>query len=416
MANNMANNDVEVAVIGGGAAGIAAARQLHDAGISTLILEARPRLGGRAWTMFAPLGEAIDLGCGWLHSANRNPWTGIAEHQGRTIDRTRPPWTRTSREDRFPIAEQKEFAKAQQEFYERLEKMTRSAPDAAASAALQPGNRWNALINAVATYISGAELDCVSMVDIDRYGDSQTNWRIVEGLGVTIAAHGADLPMALECPVTQIDHSALRPKIETTKGIVKADRAIVTLPSNLIAQNEDLFFPKLPGKIEAACGLPLGLNDKLFLSLDFAEEFETDSRIFGCTDRTATATYHLRPFGRAMIEAYFGGTLARDLETGSERAFFDFASGQLTDLLGSAFARRIRPIHIHRWGLDPFSRGAYSFAVPGKADCRAALAQPLDGRLFFAGEATSREDYSTAHGAYLSGVAAADDVVLARPR
>jgi monoamine oxidase len=117
-----------------------------------------------------------------------------------------------------------------------------------------------------------------------------------------------------------------------------------------------------------------------------------------------------------MIEAYFGGTLARDLETGGERAFFDFASGQLTDLLGSAFARRIRPIHIHRWGLDPFSRGAYSFAVPGKADCRAALAQPVDGRLFFAGEATSREDYSTAHGAYLSGVAAADDVVLARPR
>ncbi len=412
----MANNDVEVAIIGGGAAGIAATRRLHDAGISCLLIESRPRLGGRAWTMFAPSGDAIDLGCGWLHSADRNPWSEIAAHQGRTLDKTQPPWSRPSREDRFPLSEQRDFAQAQHAFYERMEKLAGSGPDVPASSALEPGNRWNALINAIGTYIAGAELDRVSLVDMDRYGDTEVNWRVVEGYGLTVASHGADLPIALECPVTRIDHSAHRLKIETTKGTIKADRAIVTLPSNLIADDPDLFSPRLPKKTEAARGLPLGLNDKLFLSLEFADEFEKDSRIFGCTDRTATATYHLRPFGRAMIECYFGGTLAHDLEAGGERAFFDFASKQLTDVLGAAFARRIKPIHVHRWGLDPFSRGAYSFAEPGKADYRTLLAQPVDGRLFFAGEATSREDYSTAHGAYRSGVAAAELLLLARPR
>jgi monoamine oxidase len=411
----MANGDTEVVIIGGGAAGIAATRHLYDAGMSCLLIEARPRLGGRAWTVFDPTGCPIDLGCGWLHSADSNPWVQVAEAQGRIIDKTSPPWSRPSREDRFALSDQRDFSQAQHAFYERLEAAAKSGSDAPASSALEPGNRWNALINAIGTFISGAELDRVSIADIVRYGDSEVNWRVADGYGVTITAHGADLPLMLECPVTLIDHSALRLRIETTKGIIKADRAIVTLPSNLIAENEDLFFPKLPKKADAARRLPLGLNDKLFISLDFADEFEKDSRIFGSIDRTATATYHMRPFGRPMIEAYFGGTLVHDLESGGERAFFEFASGQLVSILGTAFARRIKPIQIHRWGLDPFSRGAYSYAQPGHADCRSMLAAPVDGRLFFAGEATSRADYSTAHGAYSSGIAAAEALTAARP-
>jgi len=63
----------------------------------------------------------------------------------------------------------------------------------------------------------------------------------------------------------------------------------------------------------------------------------------------------------------------------------------------------VKPLKLHRWGVDPFSRGSYSYALPSKADCRAELAAPVDNRLLFAGEACSRSDYSTAHGAYLMG-------------
>ena len=71
----MASSDTEVVIVGGGAAGIAAGRRLDDAGVDCLIVEARPRLGGRAWTISDGSAFPIDLGCGWLHSADRNPWT-----------------------------------------------------------------------------------------------------------------------------------------------------------------------------------------------------------------------------------------------------------------------------------------------------------------------------------------------------
>jgi monoamine oxidase len=112
-----------------------------------------------------------------------------------------------------------------------------------------------------------------------------------------------------------------------------------------------------------------------------------------------------------LIECYYGGSLAEELERGGPGAFFEFAKDELVNLLGNDFAKRIAPVAMHSWGTDPFAGGAYSYARPGYADCRAVLAAPVDGRLFFAGEACSIEDFSTAHGAYLTGVAAARDVL-----
>ena len=188
------------------------------------------------------------------------------------------------------------------------------------------------------------------------------------------------------------------------------------MPSAIIAEKEFLFTPALPEKTEAAAGLPLGLADKLFLSLADAEEFEPDSRLYGRTDRAATASYNLRPLGRPLIEVYFGGRFARDLEAGGDKAFSDYAIAELAHLLGEDFRKRVKPVRIHRWAADPFARGSYSYAKPGKADCRLTLAAPVDGRLFFAGEACSKHDFSTAHGGYLTGVAAADQAIAARKR
>jgi monoamine oxidase len=410
----MSNSDVETIIIGGGAAGIAAARRLSQAGVKCLLVEARRRLGGRAWSVTGPSGFALDLGCGWLHSADRNPWVKVAEEQGRTIDKTPPPWRRRSLPLGFPEGGQREFLEAQEKFFARVSDRAHKEPDVPVAALLAPNCRWNNLITAVGTYISGAELDRISALDFDSFDDTGVNWRVVEGYGTTIAAAGANLPVALDCPVRRIDHTGKRLTIETTGGSISADQAIVTLPTTILAEGDKFFMPHLPEKIQAAKNLPLGLADKLFLSLENAEEFEKDSRLFGATDRIATATYHFRPFGRPQIEVYFGGRLAADLEADGERAFFDFALSELTGLLGSAFAGRVKPIQMHPWGSDPLARGSYSYAVPGMAACREKLASPVDGRLFFAGEACSRSDFSTAHGAFITGVGAADQVLAAR--
>ncbi|HLQ90977.1 MAG TPA: NAD(P)/FAD-dependent oxidoreductase [Xanthobacteraceae bacterium] len=407
-------SEAEVVIVGGGAAGIAAGRRLHDAGVDCLLIEARSRLGGRAWTVRAGGDLSLDLGCGWLHSADRNPWTKIAAAQGLAIDKTPPPWSRPAMPIGFPLAEQASFLQALQEFRERLDSASEAVPDVAAESFLAPGGRWNDLINAVGTYVSGAELDRVSALDHGRYEDTGVNWRVVEGYGTAITAHAAGVPVVLGAPVQHIDHSGRRLRVETVDGTIAADAAIVTVPTNVLAEEGLRFTPGLPGKIEAAAGLPLGLADKLFLSLSDADEFEKDARLFGRPDCSGTATYHMRPFGRPLIEVYFAGSLAEQLEAEGDDAFFAFASEELVALIGNDFARRIKPLHIHRWRADPFARGSYSYALPGKAECRAVLAAPVDDRLFFAGEACSRNDYSTAHGGYLTGVAAAEQVIAVR--
>ena len=336
--------------------------------------------------------------------------------QGRSIDKTPPPWMRRSAPIGFSLSEQDAFLRARREFFERLESLSEDKPDVAAATFLEPRGRWNALINAVSTYVSGAELDRVSARDFDRYADSGVNWRVVEGYGTVIAAHGCGLPVMLGCPVQLIDRREKRLRIETLNGAITAKAAIVTVPTSVLAEESIAFSPALPEKTEAALGLPLGLADKLFLSLSDAEEFDEESRLFGHTDQSKTGVYHFRPFGRPQIEAYFGGRLAAELEAGGDGAFVDYAVSELVGLLGSDFARRVRPLKLHRWGIDPFSRGSYSYALPGKAGCRAALAAPVDGRLFFAGEACSGSDYSTAHGAYLTGVTAAEQVIAARTK
>ena len=405
-------NDVEVAVIGGGAAGIGAARRLRDAGVKALILEARDRLGGRAWTIEAG-GFPVDLGCGWLHSAKRNPWTKVAEAQGRTVDRTPPPWARAASQPGLTAAESGEMRAALWALHERADALPESEPDRALADLLEPGGRWNAIIDAISGYYSGAELAQISARDLGRYADDGVNWRVVEGYGATVVDHGADLDVAFDSAVTRVDHAGRRIRIETKRGTVEADAAIVTLPSALIAADENLFAPTLPDKTRAAAGLPLGHDDKLFLSLADADAFEPEARAFGDPRRVDTASYQLRPFGRPMIECYFGGALAAELEKGGEAAFVEFARGELIGLYGGDFARRVAPLALHGWSGDPFARGAYSYALPDRADDRAILAAPVDGRLFFAGEACSREDFSTAHGAYLTGIAAAEQAIKA---
>ena len=410
----MPGGDAEVVVIGGGAAGVAAARRLCQAAIDCRLIEARPRLGGRAWTVVDSSGFTLDVGCGWLHSADRNPWRRVAEQRGMAIDKTAPPWKRPALEVGFPRAEQDDFQHAAAAFFARAERAAQDQVDVAASALLDPGCRWNGLIGAVGTYMSGVDLDLLSVKDLDRYDDTGINYRVVDGYGALICGYGANVPVMLDCPVHGIDHRGKRLRIETAKGAIAADQVIVAIPSAVLAAEHVLFTPALPGKIQAALGLPLGLADKLFIALDGAEEFDKEIRVFGHTDRSNTAGYHFRPFGRPMIEAYFAGSFAAALEANGEDAFFDFAVSELVDLFGSAFGRRLKPIRMHCWGGDPFALGSYSCALPGFADCRRTLAEPVDNRVFFAGEACSKHDFSTAHGGYQTGVAAAEQVIAVR--
>ena len=117
-----------------------------------------------------------------------------------------------------------------------------------------------------------------------------------------------------------------------------------------------------------------------------------------------------------MIECFFGGEGARFVHEKGHAAAFDFALGQLGALFGANIRGSLKPLAGSNWSRDERIGGAYSSALPGYASARTALARPFDDRLFFAGEATSSGDFSTAHGAYDSGVRAADEASAALQR
>ncbi len=405
--------DPDVIVIGAGAAGLAAAQRLAAAGVTVHVVEARSRVGGRAWTARSPSWLPMELGCAWLHSADENELCALALRSGLTIDKTRPPWRTQINDAGFRPADQTDFRAALARLFARLDEAGEAEGDYSADRLLDPGNRWNPLLNATSTYMNGVELDQVSVRDFFRYRDTGVNWRIVEGYSALMEALASGLSITFECPARLIDHSGPQMRVETPRGNLRGRAVIVTAPTDVLSAGDLGFHPALPDKIAAAAVLPLGLADKLYLGLDNAEEFPRDSHLYGALDTVQTGSYHVRPFGRPLIEVYFGGRFARELEAEGEAAFARFAIGQLASLLGQGMRKRLHPIAATAWGRDPYARGSYSHAMPGHADARSVLAAPVDERLFFAGEACMVHDFSTAHGAYRSGVAAADAAIAA---
>src|SRR4051794_22609355 len=147
-------SSVDIAIIGAGAAGLGAAHALKNSGLGVVVLEARDRIGGRAWTIQPAPGITFDVGCGWLHSADKNSFVDIARQLNFQIDTTRPPWREHSFRG-FPLTERQDFNAALEAFYDRAEQAAISGGEDTASHYLEHGNRWNPRIHAMSTYVNG---------------------------------------------------------------------------------------------------------------------------------------------------------------------------------------------------------------------------------------------------------------------
>jgi monoamine oxidase len=404
---------VDVAVVGAGAAGLAAGARLSQAGVDCLVLEARERVGGRTWTAQVG-GHPCDLGAGWLHSADVNPLTRPIEAAGFSIDRSPPHWTKQAFNVEFSAADQAEYGRAFRALEERLEEAAKTGIDRPASELMEPDGRWNGLLDAFSSYYNGAEFDQVSVLDYAAYEDSGVNWRVTEGYGAAIARLAADAPVRTGITVEVIDlNAADLIRLRTDQGVLEARAVIVAVPSAVLARGGLRFDPAVPDKTAAAQGLPLGLADKVVLGLSEVGELPEEGHLFGDPRGERGGSHHLRPFGRPLIEGFFGGRHAWALEAEGPGAFAAFAIEEIVRLLGSDYRRRLVPLTETHWGADPFAGGSYSHALPGHAGDRAILAAPVQDRVFFAGEATSPNYFSTAHGAWLTGEAAADQVLAA---
>ncbi len=406
--------DVDVVVVGAGAAGLGAAKRLLAAGRTVRVVEAMDRIGGRAWTRSSDFGVPFDIGCAWLHAADRNPFMADAKQHGWTVRHHDMALDHIYFGARKASAEDLAASKAADAELERLIGAHDGADDRLSSLVRQGRG-----LRATATYSGpmdfGADPDEISVADFRAAADLYPDYFTREGFGALIARWGGDVPVTLGAPVTEIDWSGRGVAVGTAKGTVTARAAVVTVSTGVLAFEDIRFRPALPDThMEAAFDLPMGLLTKIPLEIggDRMGLQPFDDLLI---ERHARHDVYFLcfPFDLPLMVGFVGGDFAWEIEAAGEAAAVDFVTDRLADIFGSGLRGRVGRSLMTNWGGDRRTRGAYAAARPGKAAARGTLAAPVGGRIWFAGEALAGPLIQTAGGARLSGEAVAARVAEA---
>lgn len=409
-----AKTDVDLVVVGAGAAGIGAGLAARGAGLSCRILEAAPRIGGRAHTARAA-GVAYDLGCHFLHDAARNPFTLIALQRGLRVNtahnRVEYPQAYYHGEQRQSEATRAAYAAYCRASFAAMEGVD---GDRAASEAIDTDSPFYSDFRSWCAAIYGAVPEKLSTRDAANGGDAPGDWPVLDGYGALIASLAEPLPVTLSCPVTKIDRSGTAVLVETPHGTISARAVVITVSTTVLRQGGIAVTPAVPDSIlEAAVALPLGTAERTCLVLDGPAG--DGASVFAHVRRPDSGLLMGLSFnegGAPTLGGYFAGDHAEELvRAGGAAALLAETERAAADVFGSAIRTRIVARLSSAWTVDPLIGGGYSLALPGRADARKVLATPFDARVRLAGEACDPTAYGTAHGAYRSGVRAVAQLI-----
>ncbi|HEY5965828.1 MAG TPA: NAD(P)/FAD-dependent oxidoreductase [Xanthobacteraceae bacterium] len=408
--------DVDVIIVGAGAAGIAAARRLSAAGRSFTLVEATSRIGGRCFTDTRSFNVPFDRGAHWIHSPDINPLTKLAPRTG--LDIYQAPSAQRVRIGQRGARESEleDYLSAIVRSNRAIGDAVRGKPDMDALRALPRDlGDWQASVEfALGPYSNGKDLRDISAIDLSKAADRDIGAFCRQGYGALLAKLAEGIPVDLETPITQVDTSKpARLEAVTPRGTISGRYMIVTASTNVLASERIKFDRGLPKRqLDALAALKLGSFDHIALEipgnpLGLQRDDLVLERASG--PRTAALLANVSGTPLAMIEV--GGRFGRELMAKGDMAAVDFAVEWLTGLFGSNFKRSVQRTQSTRWNDEPWVQGAMSSASPGVPWARAALREPVRERVYFAGEATHETLWGTVGGAWESGERAADSVV-----
>ena len=415
----------EVIVIGAGMAGLSAARALTQRGISTLVLEARGRIGGRVWTSGQWPGLPVDLGASWIHGDEGNPLTELSAEAGVAHAETRwdpnpvftPGGGRALLGDAAPLAENLiDKARA------RAEARDNDISLASAVEALPDWKKLSKKNRQLVRHVIHDEIELEYAADwqdlsawyFDDSGDYDGRELLFPGGFGSLTAHLAQgLEIRTGQPVVRIEKTGKGVRLLSEAGeVFEASRVLVTVPLGVLKSGKIEFSHRLARKRATAIKtLGMGLMNKCCLRFDrvFWPQTSDVFSFLGEQDGYWSEWLSLSQFsGEPALMGFNVGHAARQIETLDDDATVAQAMQVLRSIFGPAVPDPVAA-QISRWGSDPYALGAYSFpAVGTDRRTRQALAgADWDGRLIFAGEAAHAEHPATVHGAYLSGQEAA---------
>ena len=403
--------EVDIVVIGAGAAGIAAARRIQAANRKAIVLEATGQVGGRCITDTTTFEVPFDRGARWIHNPDTNPMIKLALGAG--LELGPAPLGQKIR-----IGRRNARAGEIEQLLATLVRANRALDDASrgkadvscASALPKELGDWAGTIEfLLGANATGKDLKDVSAIDKIRAQDRSTALACRQGLGTLIAKLGEALPISLSTPATRISWSGRDVTVETAAGKIAARAAIITASSNVLTAGSIKFTPDLPKRtLDAASKVSLGSYDHIALALpgnplglgrdDVVIEQSKDAR---------TAFMIANMGGSSLCGIDVAGSFGRDLSGQGEAAMVAFAVEWLTKLFGSDIAKAVKRSSATRWNAAPFALGAMSAAAPGGQPSRKILMEPV-GSMFLAGEAAHETLWGTVDGAWESGERAAE--------
>jgi monoamine oxidase len=408
-----AEMNADVVIIGAGAAGLAAAHDLKAAGRRVIVLEARGRTGGRAFTDTS-LGPAYDAGAMFIHWAERNPWVQIAREHG--IETQSEPWGGGfqvfANGKPMPETDRQKRRGAFGQIDRRLETVDLTKRDLSVRDLLGDlGPDMSQIASSGLLLSIGEESDRISARDYQRLwaGDDLV---VPSGYGNLVAAYGAGLDIRLNHPVSEIRWDGSDVAVTTPSGTLHASACIVTVPVGVLKTGAIRFTPELPARNrDALDGLGMGALTKIALKLEGDRFGVTPGASFlEAGSPGQLMNLDLFPDDKDIVIAYCGGDHARELSAAGTEAARAYVTELLTKMLGGDVRKAVTGISFPAWWTDPFSRGSYSVCLPGRETAREQLAEPIGGRIFIAGEATAGGGAMTVGGATLAGRAAAASV------
>jgi len=433
----------EVVILGAGVSGLACAERLARASVDFLVLEAKPRIGGRVLTDYSLAdGHPIEVGAFYIHGKRvvTHAWVrdaGLRTRRVPVLQRGRF-WI-DGRHARFPYLMLpfhptfglRAFYQAAYALPKAMERYR--GPDLSLAEFLDrvdalPGAR--SLVTILRAHAAAADADEVGVrgpseedaLATESFGYS--NYQILEGYSDLVARRAASLRdrIRLNTKVTRVERNSARVRIEalTPEGPeeFRAKRVVVTLPLGVLKADAVAFDPPLPdSKRRAIEAIAFGHAMSIQMRL---REGNLTRRLgdFGLMWGGGASTFH-RPFvalrGRPEILAAF--VVGREADRRARLRDDEAIAATLEELhaiLPAGTREGILDAHlVQRWSADPDVLGGYTFLPPhvGVRE-RRALAEPVDGVLFFAGEAThTRGESATVHGAIETGYRAAGETL-----
>jgi monoamine oxidase len=408
------SGDVDVVIVGAGAAGIAAARRVIAAGRRCVVLEASDRIGGRCFTDTRTFDVPYDRGAHWLHSPDLNPLTKIARGTGLDVYAA-PRGQRLRLGRRFGReGELEDFLAAVVRGSRAIGDAARNPKDIPASQALPAKELgdWRQTVEfTLGAFGAGRDLDEISAQDFSKATERGEAMFCREGLGTLVAKLADPSIIRLSTQVNQI-HTWGRGVVEaqTNKGTVRGRSAIVTVSTGVLAAGKLRFDPVLPRRhLDAIAKLPMGNYEHVAVQFNGNPlGLETDDLVFEKSTGPATAALLANVSGTSLCLVEIGGRHARTLAQSGERAMIAFATDWLANVFGSQIKNEISKAHATQWIKEPWILGSMAAASVGGAGMRRALMEPVRDRVYFAGEAVHETLYGTVGGAWESGDRAAE--------